>query len=68
MDSVSKLWKSSQNYEKLTKLWKALKTMKSYQNYEKVSKQEEIDVFLLNLKKYITNLIGQEYWKNILWL
>ena len=28
--------------------------MKSYQNYERVSKQEELDVILLNLKEYIT--------------
>ena len=35
--------------------------MKSFQNYEKLSNQEELDLFLLNLKKYITNF--QEYWK-----
>ena len=29
--------------------------MKSYQNYEELTKQEELDLFLLNLKKYITN-------------
>jgi len=29
--------------------------MKSYENYEELAKHEELDLFLLNLKKYITN-------------
>ena len=29
--------------------------MKSYENYDKLAKQEELDLFLLNLKKSMTN-------------
>ena len=29
--------------------------MKSYPNYEELRKQEELDLFLLHMRKYITN-------------
>ena len=29
--------------------------MKSYENYDDLTKQKEINLFLLNLKKYVTN-------------
>ena len=62
---VSQFYSISNN--SVSKLWKAIK---SYQNYERVSKQEELDVFLQNLKKYITNklIYFSRILKNTLWL